>query len=287
MIQVGYEEEIIFVIMVKELPTFYNGMCYVIEYKHPFNANDVLPEMGVTIVKTNKDLDYVKLWLTTDYDYLASTHSLYGDFFPFKFDVRFDEKQKTKIMVVETSLRPLICNQLDIDYVSEQQCLVNHFVSEDFSPCPHKCIPVQMKGFHYFNILSDLTNCSKLEDETCNGGPKVWDPLEQAILQCLKPCQFTTYIESRLEKYEMTYLKPDPNEAYFELVLNHVRTVEKEVLVYDTNDMIAAIGGFLGLFLGFSFFGVISGCMEHFIQMVNHLNLIWTDIKLALSEVKK
>ena len=65
-------------------------------------------QMGVTIVKTNKDLDYVKLWLTTDYDYLASTHSLYGDFgFPFKFDVRFDEKQKTKIMVVETSLRPL------------------------------------------------------------------------------------------------------------------------------------------------------------------------------------
>jgi hypothetical protein len=107
LIQVGYEEEIIFIIMLKELPTFYNGMCYVIEYKHPFNANDVLPEMGVTIVKTNKDLDYVKLWLTTDYDYLASTHSLYGDFFPFKFDVRFDEKQKTKIMVVETSLRPL------------------------------------------------------------------------------------------------------------------------------------------------------------------------------------
>ena len=64
-------------------------------------------QMGVTIVKTNKDLDYVKLWLTTDYDYLASTHSLYGDFVPFKFDVRFDEKQKTKIMVVETSLRPL------------------------------------------------------------------------------------------------------------------------------------------------------------------------------------
>ena len=266
--------------MVKELPTFYNGMCYVIEYKHPFNANDVLPEMGVTIVKTNEDLDYVKVLLTTDHDYLALTHSIYGDFFPFKFDIRFDEKQKSKIMVVETSIRPLICNQLDIDYVSEQECLVNHFVSEDFSPCPHKCIPVQMKGFHYIN-QSDLKNCSKLEDETCNGGPKVWDPLEQAILQCLKPCQFTTYIESRLETYEMTYQTPYPNEAYFELVLNHVRTVENEVLVYDTNDMIAAIGGFLGLFLGFSFFGVISGCMEHFIKMVNHLNLIWTDILLS------
>ena len=219
MIQVGYEEEKTFVIMVKELPTFYNGMCYVIEYKHPFNGNEVLPEMGVTVVKTNEDLDYVKVWLTTDHDYLASTHSIYGDFFPFKFDVRFEEKQKTKVMVVETSLRPLICNQLDIDYVSEQQCLVKHFVSKNFSSCPHKCIPIQMKGFHYINILSDLKNCSKLEDETCNGGPKVWDPLEQVILQCLKPCQFTTYIESRLEKYEMTYLTPDPNEAYFELVL--------------------------------------------------------------------
>ena len=151
-------------------------------------------------------------------------------------------------------------------------------------------LPLLSEGM--VQLLQDCTQCDHQCQSPLLGAQTRIAAMErhlepkQAILQCLKPCQFTTYIESRLEKYEMTYLKPDPNEAYFELVLNHVRTVEKEVLVYDTNDMIAAIGGFLGLFLGFSFFGVISGCMEHFIQMVNHLNLVWTNIKLAISEVK-
>ena len=77
------------------------------------------------------------------------------------------------------------------------------------------------------------------------------------------------YIESRLEKNEMTYSKPDPNEAYFELLLSDTRRVEKEVLVYDTNDVIGAIGGILGLFLGFSFFDVLSMCLDNFVNLIN------------------
>ena len=41
-----------------------------------------------------------------------------------------------------------------------------------------------------------------------------------------------------------------------------IRRIEKELLVYDTTDMIGAIGGSLGLFLGFSFFDLISKCID-------------------------
>ena len=38
--------------------------------------------------------------------------------------------------------------------------------------------------------------------------------------------------------------------------LGRIKTVGKELLVYDTNDMIGSIGGSLGLFLGLSFLGL-------------------------------
>ena len=58
-----------------------------------------------------------------------------------------------------------------------------------------------------------------------------------------------------------------------------IRTVEKELLVYDTNDMIGAIGGSLGLFLGFSFFNVICMCLDKFVGNVS-LNQILNKFKM-------
>ena len=70
---------------------------------------------------------------------------------------------------------------------------------------------------------------------------------------------------------EPLVLKTGQTLANFELVMNSTRKIEKEALVYDTNDVIGAIGGSLGLFLGFSFFGVISKCLDNLIMcLVNY-----------------
>ena len=71
---------------------------------------------------------------------------------------------------------------------------------------------------------------------------------------------------------EPTYVKIEKNQANIFLLMNKVRRVETEVLVYDTSDMIGAIGGSLGLFLGFSFFDVISKCLDNFlIRLITYL----------------
>ena len=60
--------------------------------------------------------------------------------------------------------------------------------------------------------------------------------------------------------------------AYIDVIMNNVRRIEKEVLVYDAIDVIGAVGGSLGLFLGFSFFDVFSKCLDNLIMpLVNHL----------------
>ena len=128
-----------------------------------------------------------------------------------------------------------------------------------------------MKGFQYANKSATIEDCANLEDEICNGGPLFVKRMELAYQECLKPCKETTYKDSVAKLVEPMYLKDDKNTALFDIFLSNVQKVEKEVLVYDTNDMIGAIGGSLGLFLGFSFFDVICKCLDNLIMpLVNY-----------------
>ena len=122
-----------------------------------------------------------------------------------------------------------------------------------------------MKGFRYVNNskLTSFINCARFEDEICNGGPEVWAPLLANISDWPKPCKITTYKDSRLDLKAPQFLKGGKNRGHFELKKNNIRRIEKELLIYDTNDVIGAVGGSLGLFLGFSFFDVISKCLDN------------------------
>ena len=196
-----------------------------------------------------------------------------GVLVPFQFTVPFGGFQYTQITLRESIIKPLNCKTSDTEYVSDWQCLVNIFFNEQFSPCPIKCIPIQMKGHQYVNRSTSLKKCAKLEDEICNGGPKVWNNLHEEFQNCLNPCEMVTYKDSRLELNEPMYVENSgPTRVRFELVMNDIRKIEKQVLVYDTIDVIGAIGGSLGLFLGFSFFDVISKCLDNLIMpLINKL----------------
>jgi hypothetical protein len=242
-------------------------MCYIIEAKQSFDFQ----WMTGTIEKSNTDIKFVKVWLTSNYDFLVATSWQKGVLVPFQFTVPFGGFQYTQIILRESIIKPLNCKTSDTEYVSDWQCLVNIFFNEQFSPCPIKCIPIQMKGHQYVDRSTSLIKCDKLEDEICNGGPKVWNKLMDEFPKCLKPCKMITYKDSQLELREPKFLKTGQTLANFELIMNSIRKIEKQTLVYDTNDVIGAIGGSLGLFLGFSFFDVISKCLDLIMCHVNYL----------------
>ena len=239
-------------------------MCYLIKPMQSF----VFDSMTLTLDKKNVNIDRLKVWLTSNYDFLGATQDDYRDFPSYQFNVPFGENYSTRITFKETIINPLNCKLSDVEYISEEQCLVNIFISEHFSGCPFKCVPIQMKGFQYVNNSTSLINCIRVEDEICNGGPKVWTSLFNEFSDCPKPCKITTYKDSRLDLTESLFLKTGQTLANLELQRNNIRRIEKEVLVYDTNDVIGAVGGSLGLFLGFSFFDVISKCLDNLIILL-------------------
>ena len=242
-------------------------MCYIIESKQHFDFGT----MTVSIEKSDMDISFVKIWITSDYDFLVATTRLKSFLVPFQFRISFGAIDYTEITFRETIIKPLNCKTFDTEYVSQQQCLVGMFIDEQFSPCPIKCLPIQMKGHRYVNRSISLINCAKIEDEKCNGGPKVWNKLLNEFPKCLNPCKMITYKDSQLELTESTFMKTGQTLANFELIMNDIRKIEKQALVYDTNDVIGTIGGSLGLFLGFSFFDVISKCLDLIMHLVKQL----------------
>ena len=250
------------------MPSFSEGMCYMIESMQHFDYGS----MTGTIEKNDMDIKFVKIWITSNFDFLDATTFLKSYLVPFHFILPFGGIHLTEITFRETVIKPFNCKTSNTEYVSKWQCFVNIFLNEQFSPCPVKCIPIQMIGHRYVNKSISLPNCAKLEDEICNGGPKVWKTIADEFPKCLKPCKMVTYKDSQLELRQPTFLKTEETLAHFELFMNSIRKIEKQVLVYDTNDAIGAIGGLLGLFLGFSFFDVISKFLDNLMmRLVNYL----------------
>ena len=254
-------------------------MCYIIESKQWFGIDSMI----LNTKKNDVDINSIKIWITSDYDFLlAANTQLKSEIVPFQFTAPFSGNYYPRITFRETIIKPLNCKASDTEYISEIQCLVNMFINEHFSPCQNKCIPIQLKGLQYVNATTSLKNCTKLEDEICNGGPKVWNYLHDDFQNCLNPCKIITYKDSRLELRESRYAEKD-GQNDFELIMNNIRKIEKQVLVYDTTDVIGAIGGSLGLFLGFSFFDVISKCLDSLIMRLvtyflvrGHSTTTWT-----------
>ena len=215
-------------------------------------------------------MDYVKWTMTSDHDFLGVFNSRLGkDVMPFKFTSYFRGKMNQRITTMQSIRNPLKCKMYDTDYVSEQQCFVDDFFDKDFSPCPVKCIPIQMRGFRYINSSSNLKNCKNLDEEICISGPSVWKELQERFGKCMKPCRVSTYDYSVIRIKELTYITDEKNEATFEFFNSEVIQVEKEVLLYDLSDLIGTIGGSCGIGVGISVFAVISCCIDSFSKLLN------------------
>ena len=96
--------------IVKELPSFYEGMCYIIESKQHFDFD----LMTATIEKSDMDINFVKIWITSNYDFFAATTMFKSSMVPFQFTVPFGGIHYTQVTFSETIIKPLhFDNEID------------------------------------------------------------------------------------------------------------------------------------------------------------------------------
>ena len=89
---------------------------------------------------------------------------------------------------------------------------------------------------------------------------------------CLK-MKHSIDIKSEATLYKIPKKHPDDPLFTFQMMYKSTeKTVHKERLVYDKSGMVSQLGGVLSLFLGFSFFSLISDFLE-FIAKIKMANL--------------
>ena len=127
------------------MPSFYYGLCYVIESHIHFDDPNSL--FWITFErKKNINLEAVSVWLTSQYDYLSVSHRLWGDYGAFKISFPFGDKEVSRVIFKQNELQSLNCEKSNPEYISTQQCLASYINSNNFFPCSTKCIPIRMEG---------------------------------------------------------------------------------------------------------------------------------------------
>ena len=90
---------------------------------------------------------------------------------------------------------------------------------------------------------------------------------------CLLQCSQTNYKLFKSIYTENTTSKNAKRNVHiiYRIPLKDM-TIQKEYLIHDFGGMLGSIGGTLGMFISFSFLGVISSSMEYLQKFIHHLS---------------
>ena len=151
------------------------------------------------------------------------------------------------------------CNEDQMFY----ECFDKALQAQDYTHCPRKCSAVS-------TILNSIPHCKTMEEFIC--AYKIAKKIKNSH-SCLLQCSQTNY---KLFKSIYTENTTSPN-AKRNVQINYFiplkdMTIQKEYLIHDFIGMLGSIGGTLGMFISFSFLGVISSLMEYLQKFIHYLS---------------
>ena len=120
--------------------------------------------------------------------------------------------------------------------------------------------------------------CESYEEESCFWEVFYGFNINPYLTTCQKSCSVLEYSGSVDYSQEKGYVYQPPykNTTYFSLVVRYnppgTETVYEEYLIVDFYGMVGVVGGTLGLFIGFSFFNVITFLIDLVKKMYKKIN---------------
>ena len=79
---------------------------------------------------------------------------------------------------------------------------------------------------------------------------------------CLKQKSFSTYSADDDEKFYVHHPENITAVSFSLAFTERIRSTNHEVLIFSSLDLLSSLGGSLGLFIGFSFFGYLSNLLD-------------------------
>ena len=262
MFQIDGEE---YTLNVTDVYSLLKGVCYTISSSLPISSRKSY-SLSVRLVDNMADNpDKVELITVPDQDSLGIIFQNWETAKMMKEQIIDFETGATLITLHETKITRIVgCNE---NAEPKQKCFaqkVNDFLMS-FN-CSVKCKPKLVKSFfdRYIEDGKSPPDCVCLRDEHC----AFWQFLNVAFLyaKCESRCKTTEY-SGRASFSDQEFLNSGDGNKSADIILYYgatSRTLVQEYWVYDTEGMIGTLGGSLGLFLGFSFYGFISDLLDLF-----------------------
>ena len=256
-------------IQVQLLNTIWSGYCYKISTESTSHSTVNNGYSQNIIVQYNKSIAISDLPMLTIY--FTSEQNAYGIMFSEWMDGEVLEFNIENNAYEEISLRPeryifLKAKSKCFDE-SFYECFGSKFLSNNFNGCKTKCLP-------YDNFLLNATyeekqyaTCQTHEELECSIeiAKSVFANITETNV-CLKSCSILQY--SGKVQYKETHDDEHSVELKYRFANPKSVKVHEEYLIYDGIGLIGSVGGTLGMFIGFSFTGVVTS----FINFIKKLS---------------
>ena len=233
-------------IEIRKVPTLGLGLCYTLLSKANISQSNSL-NLGIEI--KNDDIISLEMFLNSNMDYPGIIFSQWFNLNPYKKKMKLEKLSKVEVTEIH---RKFLEGNTDHFF----KCFGN-FIKD--SLLQNRCLPYILDG--YWQILANESKkCEKIIDEieSFSTVQQMGRLYQKANAKCGK---LTQKIHYEAEVAELPFdLK---NKAVIRIsgAVSPKRTI-KEYLIYNIGDVIGTLGGSLGLFVGFSFFGVLSECLK-------------------------
>ena len=149
------------------------------------------------------------------------------------------------------------------EYQTFYECFDKELQAQDYSHCPRKCSAVS-------TISNSIPICKTTEEFIC--AYEIAKKVKNSAL-CQHKCSKTHYkLSKSIYTENTTSANAKRNVQINYLIPLKDMTIQKEYLIHDFGGMLGSIGGTLGMFISFSFLGVISSLMEYLQKFVHYLS---------------
>jgi hypothetical protein len=241
---------------VYKMYTMWDGICYTIA-SNKYQTSEAIARITLVL---NESISESKI--PTSINGVLSTRderygSLYGSWpgaSPFRFKLPLGSesilrihKHVTKRLSDSTS--ETCTNYKNMAYAS---CVVKSFITEliDLSQdCENPCKLATMQNWYELLPNHTIPECLTVKDHNCMIQHNYASSLVDHT--CKPTCSLTKY-KGEQKEWEDVHAK---NKLSFSIVFMSTSvTINEEYLVYDIHTFVGTVGGYMGLFIGFSFF---------------------------------